>query len=312
MEAVFEDVTVKRSAIARLEEVCASGTVIATNTSTINLDQLADGMMHADRLMGLHFFHPAQQMPLVEVIRRRATPPELVARALGFMRAIGKTPILVENREGFVVNRLFIPYLTEAFWLLEEGVNPAEIDRAMVDFGFAMGPLQLIDMSGLDILVKTQAIMREVFPHHGGLSPIVHDLCDAGYLGQKTGAGVYRYAPGDRTPQPHAVAEQAIAAARQRRGTGCQPPQIVDRLLLRMVAEAYALLEEGVVQRPADIDVAMVLGTGLADFRGGVMKYAHDLGLEYVVAQLHRLAADCGPRYTPCRLLLETVRAKPN
>ena len=148
VEAVFEDIAVKRTAIARLEEVCPAQTIIATNTSTINLDLLAADMRHPERLVGLHFFHPAQQMPLVEVVRRRTTPAAVVASALAVAKAIGKTPVLVENREGFVVNRLFIPYLMEAFWLLEEGVSPAEIDRAMVDFGFAMGPLQLIDMSG--------------------------------------------------------------------------------------------------------------------------------------------------------------------
>lgn len=305
VEAVFEDIDVKGSAIARLEEVCSPKTIIATNTSTINLDTLALGMKHPERLIGLHFFHPAQQMPLVEVIRRRMTPPQLVTQVLGFMKAVGKTPILVENREGFVVNRLFIPYLTEAFWLLEEGVDPAQIDRAMVDFGFAMGPLQLIDMSGLDILVKAQAIMRAAFPHHGSLSAIVHQLCDAGHLGQKTGAGVYRYEAGDRTPQPHLAADQAIATARQQRGASVkpEPSQIVERLVLRMVAEAFALLEEGVVQRPEDIDVAMVLGAGLADFRGGVVKYAQDCGLDRVVQQLRRLEQQCGPRYAPCRLL---------
>ena len=221
VEAVFEDIEVKRAAIARLEEVCPAETIIATNTSTINLDLLAQGMRHPERLVGLHFFHPAQQMPLVEVIRRPATPIEVVATVMGLAKAIGKTAVLVENREGFVVNRLFVPYLMEAFWLLEEGTSPVVVDRAMVDFGFAMGPFQLIDMSGLDILKKTHAILRRTFPHHGDLSPIARQLVDGGYLGQKTGAGVYRYESGDHTPHPHHVTDQAIAnARRQRKGHG--------------------------------------------------------------------------------------------
>ena len=311
VEAVFEDIAVKRAAIARLEEVCPAGTIIASNTSTINLDVLAAGMRHPERLVGLHFFHPAQEMPLVEVIRRRTTPASVVATALALAKAIGKTPVLVENREGFVVNRLFIPYLMEAFWLLEEGVSPAEIDRAMVDFGFAMGPLQLIDMSGLDILEKTQAIMRQTFPHHGDLPPIARRLVEGGHLGQKTGAGVYRYEPGDRTPRPHELTEQAVATGRRQRGAavgGSDPGQIVSRLMLRMAIEAFAILEEKVVQRPADIDVAMVLGTGLADFRGGVLKYACDLGLDCALAELRRLTEQCGRRYLPGRLLEEAVR----
>jgi 3-hydroxyacyl-CoA dehydrogenase len=310
IEAVFEDISVKRAAIARLEEVCPAETIIATNTSTINLDVLAAQMRHPQRLVGLHFFHPAQQMPLVEVIRRGATPPGVVATALAVAKAIGKIPVLVENREGFLVNRLFIPYLMEAFWLLEEGASPAEIDRAMVDFGFAMGPLQLIDMSGLDILAKTQAIMQHAFPHHGELAPIARRLIEKGHLGQKSGAGVYRYEPGDRTPRAHPLTEQAVAAARRRGRVagGFDRGQIVSRLMLRMATEAFAILEEKVVPRPADIDVAMVLGTGLADFRGGILKYACDLGLDRTLAELRRLAEKCGQRYLPGRLLEEAAR----
>ena len=313
VEAVFEDVEVKRAAIARLEAICPAGTIIASNTSTINLDVLAEGMRHPERLMGLHFFHPAQQMPLVEVVRRRATPPEVVATALGLSKAIGKTPVLVDSREGFVVNRLFIPYLVEAFWLLEEGVNPARIDRAMADFGFAMGPLQLIDMSGLDILVKTHAIMQRAFPHFGDLPPLARRLVEGGHLGQKTGAGVYRYEPGDHTPHPHDVTERAVARARGERGsaTEVEGEQVVARLMLRMVTEAFRLVEERIVRRAADLDVAMVLGTGLADFRGGVLRYASDLGLDRVLGELRRLAEQGGLRYSPCRLLEEAASHPP-
>jgi 3-hydroxyacyl-CoA dehydrogenase len=343
VEAVFEDVAVKRAAIARLEAICPAGTIIASNTSTINLDVLAEGMRHPQRLVGLHFFHPAQQMPLVEVIRRRTTAAVVVATALGLCKAIGKTPVLVESREGFVVSRLFIPYLVEAFWLLEEGVGPARIDRAMTDFGFAMGPLQLIDMSGLDILERTQAVMQRAFPHFGDLPPLARRLVDGGHLGQKTGAGVYRYEPGDHTPHPHDLTEQAVARARECRsrlpgGTlgqaivqshGERGPaaevgwasarlvgdnaceQIVSRLMLRMVTEAFRLVEEKIVERASDVDVAMVLGTGLADFRGGVLRYASDLGLDRVLGELRRLTEQCGLRYAPCRLLEEAAGHPP-
>jgi 3-hydroxyacyl-CoA dehydrogenase len=305
VEAVFEDLDIKREAIRRLEAICRPETILATNTSTIDLDELAQGMRHPQRLVGLHFFHPAQQMPLVEVIRRDATPPEVVATALRLVKSLGKTPVVVRNRVGFLVNRLFIPYLVEAFWLLEEGASPTDVDRAMVEFGLPMGPLQLIDMSGLDILMKTQPVMQRAFPHHGDMSAIVAGLVQGGNLGQKSGAGVYRYEPGDRTPRPHDRADAIITAARLQRPTtaNLDRTQIVDRLLLRMVAEAFALVEEKVVERPAEIDVAMVLGAGLPDFRGGVLKYAADRGLPTVLADLRRLAEQCGPRYQPCQLL---------
>jgi len=307
VEAVFEDVEVKRTALARLEGVCSPEALLATNTSTINLDVLAGGMAFPNRLVGLHFFHPAQQMPLVEVIGRRGTPPDILATAVGVTKALGKTPVVVQNREGFAVNRLFIPYLIEAFRLLEEGVSPEAIDRAMTDFGLPMGPLQLIDLSGLDILEKTWTILHRVFPHHGPLSPIVHQLIAGGHLGQKSGAGVYRYEPGDRTPRPHLATEQAIAAARRSSASPPAAEQIVARLMLRMVAEAFALLEEGVVDRPADLDVALVLGIGLPDYHGGIVGYARGLGLDQVVSHLERLARDHGPGYAPCPLLIQAA-----
>ncbi len=309
VEAVFENVEVKRAAIARLEEICPAETIIASNTSTIGLDVLAEGMRRPERLIGMHFFHPAQQMPLVEVVRRRATPPQVIATTLAVVKALRKTPVLVLSREGFIVTRLFVAYLKEAFWLLEEGAEPDAVDRTMTDFGFAMGPLGLIDMSGLDILVFTGAILQRAFPEHGGLSRIAEELNRQGRLGQKTAAGVYRYQAGDHTPGPHEATAELLAAARCCSGS-VQPPdaeQIVRRLMLRMVAEAFRVLEEGIVARPADIDVAMVLGTGMPDFRGGVLKYACDAGLDRVLGDLRRLSAECGPRYAPCRLLEEAA-----
>ena len=302
IESVFEDVAVKRSAIRRVEEICPAQAIIASNTSTISLDVLAEGMRHPERLLGLHFFNPAHRMPLVEVIHRTSTPPELTAALLRFARKIGKTPILVKNREGFLVNRLFVPYLKEAFWLLEEGAEPFSIDQAMVDFGFAMGPFVLIDMAGLDILVLTDSVLRQAFPHHGGPAASAVRLVQQGHLGQKTGSGVYRYEKARHTPWPSPETAQIIAEVRQERGL--RPRQIsaadiTQRLVLRMVNEAFRVLEEGLCPRPSDLDVAMVLGTGLADFRGGVVKYAQDVGLIKVREQLQQLAAECGERYAP-------------
>jgi 3-hydroxyacyl-CoA dehydrogenase len=310
IEAVFENVEVKQLAIRRLEEVCSAEALIASNTSTISLDVLAEGMRYPKRLVGMHFFHPAQRMPLVEIVRREATPPGVVGRAVRLAKAIGKTPVVVRNREGFVVSRLFVPYLKEAFLLLEEGAEPATIDRVMVDFGFAMGPFQLIDMSGLDILEKTAAVLCGAFPRHDRLSPIAVRLVKAGQLGQKTGSGVYRYEVGDHAPRPSNLAAEIIAAVRGQRGGepgGASDNEIVRRLMLCMVAEAFRVLEEGVVECEADIDVAMVLGTGLPDFRGGVLKYACDLGLDCVLGQLEQLTEKCGRRFEPCRLLRQAA-----
>ncbi len=308
IEAVFEDVPVKRSVIGRLEEVCAAGTIIATNTSTISLDVLAEGMRHGRRLIGMHFFNPAHRVPLVEIITRDATPEGIVATALELTRRMRKTPVLVKNREGFLVNRLFIPYLKEAFWLLEDGADAPAIDGAMVEFGFSMGPLALIDMAGLDILVFTDRVLSRAFPRHGCLSPIAVRLVDQGYLGQKAGAGVYRYEKDDYTPHPSQAARQIIAQVQREEGRTPREitkDEITQRLVLRMVGEAFYVLDEAVARRESDLDVAMVLGTGFPDFRGGVLKYARDLGLDNVLARLEELAERFGERFSPCKLLRE-------
>jgi 3-hydroxyacyl-CoA dehydrogenase len=306
IEAVFEHVETKRAVIARIEETCPSSAVIATNTSTISLDALAEGMQRPERLVGMHFFNPAHRMPLVEVIRRDGTAPAVLATALAFAKSIRKTPVLVRNREGFLVNRVFLPYLKEAFWLLEDGAAAPHVDAAMVEFGFPMGPLVLIDMAGLDILAHTDRVMSRAFPTHGTLSDVAERLVEQGRCGQKTGAGVYRYEPGDYTAYSDGVTERIIQEVQKQ--TGRTPrdvgrDEITDRLVLRMVAEAFRVLEEGICQGESDLDVAMVLGTGFPDFRGGVVRYAHNLGLDRVCARLQALERQFGERFAPPRLL---------
>ncbi|MBN2161397.1 MAG: enoyl-CoA hydratase/isomerase family protein [Pontiellaceae bacterium] len=306
IEAVFEDIQVKHAVIKRIEETCSADTIIASNTSTISLDTLAEGMQNPERLIGMHFFNPAQTMPLVEIIRRDKSPAEIIMTALKFARQIRKTPVLVKNREGFIVNRMFIPYLKEAFRLLEDGANPTAIDRAMVDFGMAMGPLTLIDMAGIDILVSVDEVMNQAFPTHGELSSIAVQLVENGAMGQKTGAGVYKYENGDR--QPHDSEDTARIIAEVREEMGKEPrevdsDEITQRLILRMVNEGFFIMQEGIAQRESDLDAAMVLGTGFPDFRGGVMKYARDVGLDNVITRLDKLSDKFGERFLPCEYL---------
>ena len=308
IEAVFEDADAKRAVIGQIEQACREDAVIATNTSTISLDVLSESMVHPDRLIGMHFFNPAHRMPLVEIVRSSATAPGAIATGMKFAKNIRKTPVLVRNREGFVVNRIFIPYLKEAFGLLADGASGEAIDAAMVDFGFAMGPLTLIDMAGLDILVHTDAVMARAFPRHAELSAIATQLVDRGQTGQKAGGGVYRYDKGDYTPHHSETAEAIVAEVR--RAESIEPrdvdaDEITRRLVLRMVCEAFHVLEEGIAQRESDVDAAMVLGTGFPSFRGGPLRYAHDVGLDNVLADLDKLASTFGERFSPCRLLRE-------
>ncbi len=302
IEAVFEDVPTKQAVIAEIEDACSAEAIIASNTSTLSLDILAENMRHPDRFVGLHFFNPAQRMPLVEVIKCDSTPAGTISTALSFAKRIRKTPVLVRNSTGFLVNRIFIPYFKEAFYLLEDGADVRAIDAAAVEFGFPMGPLTLIDMAGLDILVFTDEVMRCAYPRHGPLSEIATILVKKGCLGQKTGSGLYKYQKGDYTRHDSLEAQSIIADVRNKRNIargGVDDEEIIDRLVLRMVNEALYVMNEQIVQRQSDVDAAMVLGTGFPDFRGGVLKYANDLGIETVSNRLEALAQKHGPRFQP-------------
>jgi 3-hydroxyacyl-CoA dehydrogenase/enoyl-CoA hydratase/carnithine racemase len=308
IEAAFEEVAVKQRVLELLETLCRPDTILATNTSTISLDILASGMGRPERLIGMHFFNPAHRMPLVEIIRRDSVAPEVLATALGLAKRLRKTPVVVANREGFLVNRIFVPYLQEAFFLLEDGAEPEAVDQAAVDFGFPMGPFVLMDMAGLDILVDAQRVLQDAFPHHGALSEIAVRLVESGSLGQKSGTGVYRYDPGDVRPHASPATGRIVDEVRRSldRSPGVVPSEeITERLVLRMVNEAFHAVQEGIVQRDSDVDVALVLGTGFPDFRGGVMRYASDLGLDRVRSRLQEFSRRCGERFAPGRLLLE-------
>lgn len=308
IESVFEETQVKRAVLQRLEAVCSADTILASNTSTICLDELAAGLRHPDRLIGLHFFNPAQRMPLVEVIRRETSSPATLATAIKLCRAMRKTPVLVKNRAGFLVNRLFVPYLQEAFSLLEEGATEAEVDATALEFGLPMGPLALIDMAGLDILVHAQRVLHRAYRYHGPLSPIAVRLVHRGHLGQKTGAGVYRYEAGSHTPLPSRDTAEVIFEVRDESGRHPREigrEEILERLVLRMVSEAFRVLEEGIARNASDVDVAMVLGTGFPDFRGGVIQYARDVGLDRIRMRLEALASECGERFLPSHLMRE-------
>lgn len=315
IEAVYEDPAVKQAVFQRVEPLVGGEAVLASNTSAISLDLLAAGLAHPERLVGLHFFHPAHHMPLVEVAYRPETSASMVATALHVARTLGKTPVLVRNCPGFLVDRLFIPYVKEAFELVEEGASPQAVDRAMVGFGFPMGPLALIDMAGLDILAHSDRHISAAYPWHGAMPALACRLVEQGRLGQKTQGGVYDYPGGVPQPEPSFRTTQILAEVREHRGRRPRPiadDEIVERLVLRMVNEAYYALGDGIVRSASDLDVATVLGIGFPDYRGGVLWYARQSGPDRVQRRLEALAHRHGVRFRPSPCLQQEACNAPS
>jgi len=301
IEAIVEKLPVKQAVLAEWEAVVPESAVFASNTSTLPISRIAAGAKRPERVVGMHFFNPVHRMPLVEVIRGEASSDETVATVFSLAKKLGKTPVVVKDLPGFLVNRILAPYLSEAVRLVREGCRIEEVDRTMTDFGMPVGPLALLDDVGLDVAVKAGEILQAAFPQRikaGGDEALVA----AGRLGQKGGAGFYDYASGERG-EPSAAAYAALRVE-----PAAAPPfsrdVIESRLVLPMVNEAAFCLEDGVVPSPSKLDLAMILGTGFPPFLGGLLRYADSLGLPRVRSTLEELAERFGSRYEPA----QTVR----
>ena len=285
IEAIYENLDAKRALYATLEPRMKAGALLATNTSSIRLELLAEGLADPGRLVGLHFFNPVAQMPLVEVVSGGATRAEVAAAALAFARRIDKLPLPCRSAPGFVVNRVLTPYLQEAILALEEGVPPAVIDRAAVGFGMPMGPIELADVVGLDVSEHVGVIIAQELGRPVPELPALARHLAARELGRKSGRGFYEWRDGK------AVKDDAGGAA--------APDDLVDRLLLALVNECAAVLREGTVIDADLLDAGVIFGTGFAPFRGGPIAYARARGVAAIVARLEELAARHGPRFTP-------------
>ena len=301
IEAVFEDLAVKRQVMAEVEAVVAPSAVVASNTSTIPIADIAAGTRHPERILGMHFFSPVEKMPLLEVIPTDQTSPDTVATAVQFGRRMGKTVIVVRDRPGFWVNRILSPYLNEAGLLLAEG-HPIEIiDRTMTRYGFPVGPIALLDEVGIDVAAKASGVMHAAFGDRMTPGPGVARMVEAGRLGRKAGKGFYAYHNGHKT-DPAAEAYRVL---------GIKPLASVDvgqveqRLVYMMLNEAAMAAAEGVVRSARDGDIGAIFGIGYPPFRGGPLRTIDALGAEAVVRTLTGLAAAYGPRFTPAPVLVE-------
>jgi 3-hydroxyacyl-CoA dehydrogenase/enoyl-CoA hydratase/3-hydroxybutyryl-CoA epimerase len=296
---VVEDLEIKRRVFAELEVRVREDCVLATNTSSLSVDQLAQGLAHPERLCGFHFFNPVHRMPLVEVVRGERTSDGALATAVVLARRLGKTPVVVRDSPGFVVNRILMPYLREATWLLEEGYSVADVDQAMRRFGMPMGPFEVVDEVGLDVAQKVAGVLSRAFPRHMTVAPELEKMVASGRLGRKNGIGFYRYRGRRRLPDP--TLRALLGHVRHRRA---QTPDVLsERLSLVMINEAARCLEEAVVADASKIDLAMVFGAGFPPFRGGLLRYADSFGLARAEQRLTALRAEKGDRFEPAALL---------
>jgi 3-hydroxyacyl-CoA dehydrogenase/enoyl-CoA hydratase/3-hydroxybutyryl-CoA epimerase len=314
IEAVVESTEVKRRVLADLESFMPEGFVFATNTSSLPIEQIAAGCRRPDTVVGMHFFNPVHRMPLVEVIRGPATSDETVATVVGLSRRIGKTPVVVADAPGFLVNRILMAYLGEALLLLEEGARIEEVDRTMVEFGMPVGPFALLDQVGLDVAAHVAGILTEAFRDRAPRATALQIMCEKEWFGCKSGRGFYLYGDGrgrregdGGDPGRPNGDVYGLLAARDRRSLDAGA--IESRLVLPMVNEAARCLEAEIVRTPAEIDLAMVMGTGFPPFRGGLLHHADGLGLMTVVQGLEVLASHHGQRFQPAELLVEAARA---
>ena len=283
IEAIFEDIEAKQALYAELEPRLKAGAVLATNTSSIQIETLCRKLQDPSRLVGIHFFNPVAQLQLVEVVQGASTRPQVVQDALKFTRKLDKLPLPCKSAPGFVVNRILTPYVNEAFFALEAGIPAAVIDRAAVQFGMPLGPIELSDVVGLDVSLHVGRVLGEAF--HRDVPQILIKLVEQKKLGRKSGEGFYRWQDGKA--QKDAV-EHAAA-----------PADLQDRLILPMLNEAVAILREGTIQDADLLDAGVVFATGFAPFRGGPLQYAKNRGVTDVTLRLNELADRFGERFRP-------------
>jgi len=284
IEAIFENLEAKRALYASLEPRMKPTALLATNTSSLQLEPLAAQLARPGQLVGLHFFNPVAQMPLVEVVGGTGTSEQARALGVAFIRRLDKLPIACRSAPGFIVNRVLMPYLHEAMFLAHEGVPLAAIDTVATDFGMPVGPIELADVVGLDVAKDVGEIIATELGRPAPAHPQLAQLVAARQLGRKSGSGFYPWHDG-RPTKPTAA--------------GAAPPDATDRLLLALVNEAVACLREGVVSDADLLDAAVIFGTGFAPFRGGPIAYARARGIPETVRRLTDLASRYGERFNP-------------
>jgi 3-hydroxyacyl-CoA dehydrogenase/enoyl-CoA hydratase/carnithine racemase len=306
VEAIYEDPSAKRHLFARIEPLMGEDAILCSNTSTIPITKLAEGLEQPENFCGLHFFNPVRQMHLVEVIRGEKTSDETIATAVAYAKTLGKSPIVMNDGPGFLVNRLLLPYMNEAALLLCEGASISSIERAAKDFGMPMGPITLYDVVGLDVAVHAGRTMVAAFPDRVVPAKIIERLFEQKRLGQKVGRGFFDYAPSKGGKPPRGTESEEVTHILDK----CRAPaprkfnsdEITDRLFLPMLVEATRVLEDGLVRDVRDVDLALIYGIGFPPFRGGLFFWADQVGVAKIVEKLRQYES-LGKRFEPTVML---------
>jgi 3-hydroxyacyl-CoA dehydrogenase / enoyl-CoA hydratase / 3-hydroxybutyryl-CoA epimerase len=304
IEAVFEELALKRRILAEVEQRVRPDAIFASNTSTLPIRDIAAEAAHPERVLGMHFFSPVEKMPLLEVIPTELTSPEAIVTAVRFGRRMGKTVIVVEDHPGFWVNRILSPYLGQAGLLVEEGVPIELVDRTMIEWGFPVGPVALLDEVGLDVAQKAAKVMQEAFGERMRPGVGLERLLQGGRLGRKNGRGFYRYHDGHKS----GVDDGVYGLLNVKPNDAVDPETVRRRLVYAMLNEAAAACGEGVIRSARDGDIGAVYGIGFPAFRGGPLRMIDDLGAARVIESLYELQDRYGERFRPAPALAEMAR----
>jgi 3-hydroxyacyl-CoA dehydrogenase len=312
-EAVFENMDLKKATFTELGRVTRPDCILATNTSTLDIDEFARASGRPAQVVGTHYFSPANVMKLVEVVRGHESSKETIATAMKVAKKLNKVGVLVGNCFGFVANRMIAYYMREAYLLLEEGASVSQIDHALTDFGMPVGPFAMQDIAGIDVGARIRQYLRSIGKHRaeGPQSPVPDWLYEMGRYGQKTGSGWYRYEPGSRTPIPDPLIDELAQKAAAERGIehrAISEDEIIARIMTALANEGANILQEGIAARPGDIDVIYVYGFGFPRHRGGPMFYADTVGLPTVLDCIVRYRDQLGNHWRPAPLLEQLVK----
>ena len=298
IEAVFEDLEIKRTVLEETESVAEENLIFASNTSTIPIAEIAEASRRPENVVGMHFFSPVHKMPLLEVIRHPETSEETVATTVALGRRMGKTVIVVNDGPGFFTSRVLGPYVNEAVWCLSQGARIEAVDEALTRWGWPVGALTLLDEVGLDVGHHAGQVMLEHFGDRLEVPPAFQTMIDEGRKGRKSGRGFYRYEDGEK-----AGPDEAVYELLDWEESGVPASEISERCWLQMLNEVARTLEDGVIENPADVEIGVIFGLGFPPFRGGILRHADEIGLSTVVERLDHYRDRYGHRFEAADLL---------